>query len=197
MRKILAVLIAGLLIISLGCSEDDSDEYDSGIKIIMPLTIGNQWTYHNFTQDTLDVQRDTTLSDLNIYKDTIIESVHWYITTDNYPYKIGSLITHKDDGLWVYGLTPYLMIKYPADIFDTWSSPGGEYEYKMVAKGVILTVPAGTFSCYKYRGRPNDTEDSTLLYYAPGYGLIKSRFWPDNGTKDEHITELYEMILIR
>jgi hypothetical protein len=36
-----------------------------------------------------------------------------------------------------------------------------------------------------------------LHYYAPGYGLVKSRFWPDNGTGEEHITELYDMILIR
>ena len=195
MKKILAVLIAGLLILSIACSEDDDSE--PVIREIMPLNIGNQWSYRSFVQDSLGNQSDTSLFDLIIYNDTVIDNIHWYITTDEYPYKVGSLIGHNDDGLWAYGPPPYLIIKYPADIFDTWSAPGGAYEYRLIAKGVILTVPAGTFSCYKYNSHPSVGEDSTLNYYAPGYGLVKSRFWPDNGTKDEHITELYDMILIR
>ncbi|MBN1213218.1 MAG: hypothetical protein JXA92_11645 [candidate division Zixibacteria bacterium] len=195
MRKIIALLLAGLLIIPFGCSDDDDD--DTSIKVIMPLAVGNQWSYRSFVQDSLGVQRDTTLLDLTIYNDTVINDIHWYITTDEYPYKVSSLIAHRDDGLWAYGPPPYLIIKYPAEIFDTWTTPGGAYEYKLTAKGVILTVPAGTFSCYKYISHASGSEDSTLNYYAPGYGLIKSRFWLDDGTKEERITELYDMILIR
>ena len=198
MRKILALLLIGSLLFSFGCSDDDSGtEYESGIKIIMPLAIGNHWSYYNYILDTLGNLHDTTLQDLNIYKDTVIESVHWYITTDEYPYKVGSLLANKDDGLWVYGSTPYLIIKYPAEVYDTWSAPGGAYTYSLLAKGVIIIVPEGTFSCYKYLSRASESEDSTLLYYAPGYGMIKSHFWPDDGTKNELITELYDMVITR
>ncbi|MDD3731859.1 MAG: hypothetical protein PHU88_05730 [candidate division Zixibacteria bacterium] len=197
MNKILIYLFTVLFLLLTACSDDNDNNDDSDIEMIMPLNIGNQWSYLNFVKDTLGVQRDTTYSDLNIYKDTVINDIHWYITTDEYPYKVSSLIAHRDDGLWAYGPPPYLIIKYPADIYDTWSSPGGAFEYKLTAKGVILTVPVGTFSCYEYSSHPTQGDDSTLIYYAPGYGLIKSRFWPDDGTRNEHITELTGMILIR
>jgi len=195
-KTIILICLLALLILS-GCDNDKSTNDNPEIGVIMKLSVGNTWTYESTRIDTLGniLEIDTVAT--VIYRDTLIESERWYIKSDEVPLKVNSMLTHRNDGLWISGPLPYLLIKYPADINDTWTDANGYHRYWLRAKGVIASVPMGTFSTYKYLSIPTDafSADSTLLYYAPGYGLVKSRYWPETPSREEHRLELIDMDL--
>jgi len=197
MKKTIILICLFTLLILSGCDDDKTTNDNPEIGVIMKLSVGNTWTYESTRIDTLGniLSIDTIFT--HIYRDTVIDNVRWYVTTDEVPMKVNSMLTHRDDGLWTCGPPESMLAKYPANINDTWTDANNYNRYWLKAKGVIAAVPMGTFSTYKYLSIPNDaySADSTLIYYAPGYGPVKSRFWPETPSREEYRLELIEMAL--
>lgn len=195
-RAILCLCVLALLAAA-GCDDDSSTNDNPEIGIIMKLAVGNRWTYEITLLDSLGNILSVDTDYTHIYRDTTINNERWYVISDESPLKVNSMLTHRDDGLWACGPPESMLAKYPADIYDTWTDGNGYHRFWLRAKGVTVTVPKGTFSTYKYVRKSSDGlgPDSCLFYYAPGYGQVKSRFWPDDDDRVEYRTELIDMVL--
>ncbi|MFZ5980471.1 MAG: hypothetical protein ACOYVF_07540 [Candidatus Zixiibacteriota bacterium] len=196
MKKTIVWLFLLILLTGAACN-DKSNNDNPEITSIMKLAVGNVWTYESSRIDSLGIVLSVDTLDITIYRDTVINTETWYITSDETPLKVNSMLIHRDDGLWICGPPESMLAKYPADINDTWTDGSDANRFWLKAKGVVATVPKGTFSTYKYLTRPTDvySADSALLYYAPGYGMVKSRQWTASSNREELRLELIEMVL--
>lgn len=162
--------------------------------IIVPLSVGNQWIYlvtdstspsGRFITDTLitRITHDTTIENEKWY---VVENTsHPFIPTDNVKKYSSALWINRADGNWVgpYGpgmsFSPYLSIKYPSSVNDSWQLPRWADSYPLVTLTVISTntpvdVQAGHFTCYEIEYRDSVTAVPSRAYYAINIGFIKS-----------------------
>ncbi len=212
MKKYL-LLVFCLGIISCKSSTDTGTQNQT---VIMPLAIGNTWIYldngydsngHLFVPSTYDT---LLISDTITYgKDILYKPQNRLI-----------YYTNKANGLWVrYDLAPseeIFFAKYPAkdgDIFrrdslivTKESSPDplgltiGNFIVSSTTESV--TVPAGTFVCYKYNADYYDTTSHQLVdrvnsFYAPNVGRIKSEdFHLDSATQILKLLQSSELMKV-
>jgi len=159
--------------------------------VIMPLALGNTWIYIDHGYDSNGHLIVPSPSDTLLINDTITYGKDvLYIPRDRKIYYI-----NKADGLWIrydFDSKEIFQAKYPTKVGDIYrhdsyiltkeSSPDplGEVaaDYIVSSTTESVTVPAGTFICYKYNADYYDTASHQLLdrfntFYAPNVGLIK------------------------
>lgn len=157
---------------------------------MLPITIGNSWTY----QDTVYGSGNEYVLD-QTFSITIISSVvingKKYATFDD---MLSSPTRNDALGTWTLRLdstrTEYLEFKYPGSLgdvfdFDTTTTPttngGTQVVYghaQIITTDTLITVPAGTFHCYGYEYDYFTMQDGKLYskdlsYCAPNVGCIK------------------------
>jgi len=197
-KLILTFLILGLI----GCgekSETDTTEATTQTRVgkaeILPLEIGTSWIYEVSALDTtvndLRVIKTDTFS---IIRDTVISGSRWFEVNG-----LGgemAYATNWKEGLYYArpGGEPFLWIKYPAEVGDTFTSMIGEIEANtvMAGTGLEMKVPAGDFFCHKYIQKVGPMEMTTNYYLAPGVGLVKLEIRNRTGT-----SSLFEYELIK
>lgn len=179
----------------------------------MPLAIGNTWIYidngydsngHLIAPSPFDTLQ---ISDTISYGKDIL-----YIPRNRDIY-----YTNKADGLWVrYGFAfseDIFFAKYPANIGDIFrhnsfvitkeSSPDplgvATADFIVSSTTESVTVPAGTFICYKYNADYYDTASHQLLdrfntYYAPNVGMIKEEdFYLDSASQTLKLAQSHQL----
>ncbi len=180
--------------------------------VIMPLAIGNTWIYLDNGYDSNGHLIVPSRLDTLLINDTITYGKDvLYIPQNRKIYYY-----NKTDGLSIrYNFAPEetLFAKYPAkagDIFrhDSYiltkeSSPDplglAAADYIVSSTTESVTVPAGTFICYKYNADYYDTTKHQLLdryntYYAPNVGMIKSEdFHLDSATQTLMIAQTSQL----
>lgn len=124
----------------LGCNKNDNpvNPDENNIGVIMPLTVGNQWTYIDSTFDENGFLTSVDSSKLGItgktniiYNGQSLEVFYWnWIDPDNNQPDDGKwLCRNETEGLYFYGgrfldsnfvLGKTLSRKYPVNIGDTW-----------------------------------------------------------------------------
>lgn len=138
MRKLQLLLIVVILLFS-GCKSDNPvDPNEESINVIMPLQVGNQWTYIDSTFDENDALVYVDSLKLGIIGKTNIKHegenidlFHWsWISNEGgIPYGDQRLARNENDGLSFFGKRildenyvhgKSLEIKYPAAVGDTW-----------------------------------------------------------------------------
>ncbi len=172
-------LISSLLYI--GCS--DTTEPSETTELI-PLKVGNQWILENFHSPGSGLPDETTYDTLQIVGTTQSGDITYYNFTNNsskdtsYIYQKGNDYYSLDGSRIDYGYT------YPAEVGkvnyrDTLYWPGDTVivTYFLAEKDHPVSVPAGTFTCYKYQVDYRYTNDGSLYrqnfsYIAPGIGPI-------------------------
>lgn len=155
--------------------------------VIMPLAIGNTWIYHTGRgTDIIKIPTDDTIR---------LVSKFSYAGNTTFVNQYGAYYTNRSDGLWItYPAFSYeiLSANYPANqgnifrrdtlILTDESSPdpiGIAISNVFVDSiGEIVTVPAGTYPCYKYNSDIRDTNTNQILtrintFYSVNFGLIK------------------------
>jgi len=183
MKRIVLSLIV-ITLIGCGGNKDESDSDTSksvietrvGMTKILPLEVGTKWIYQVSGFDTTVNQlRPFKVDTFNVAGDTTINHVVWYEI-----YGLGgdhALATNLGDGLYYahFGYQPFLFVKYPINVGDTFSSNIGQIHAitQLVADDIELHVPAGDFYCYKYAQAAGPQKVMTNYYFAPGVGLIK------------------------
>ena len=165
------VFLLSVLLI-LGCSDEVVNHKRS---VIWPLAIGNQWTLEtcefNYAGDTLSFDTLT----LEVVRDTVINSERWFIIYVNGSYDPElPPVTNKADGGWQVDSLgqEWMSAKYPAVVNDSFQ--WGDQMCYVDSINEIVTVPAGDFTCYRYRRTDiGSTDPRSLMYLSPDRGLVK------------------------
>ena len=128
---------------------------------IIPLAAGNKWVYNIKVFDSTNAQIYVSVDSSWVERDTTLDNQLWYILVDeDGPFQIAA---NHDDGYYARDVTlasgttdidsvgeAYLSAKYPVNAGETFSNKTG-FVTKVLATDDSVTVPAGSFSCYKYK----------------------------------------------
>ena len=170
------IFILFLAVIFVGCNND------SNPPVIMPLKIGNQWTYENtlFATNIYPIMRDTLIT--KIVGDTIYQNEEWFKTSDNWYY------SNRSNGAFLTFLPykPSLIAKYPCFVGDTFYCEGYNTFKKVISTNGVVATSLGSFICIQYRHTGIDLSSNTSWYidefYCPNYGLIREDYYHMNAS---------------
>ena len=176
---ILSCVLLASIFLTAGCTKDDNpvNQNDSS-SVLMPLNVGNQWTYQNTMVDSSGVVRFSSTIIYKIFRDTLIQNEKWYLYgTNTTP---SAWMANRADGLWIMPAPGNISqsrvwYKYPANVNDSWIVFNAAVT--LAAANISLTVPLGTFSCLQYT--VSDTSSGAgleTIYFAPGKGIIKFEY---------------------
>jgi hypothetical protein len=185
-KKAFAIILLVGILLNAGCKKNDNPIGPDNENAIMPLNLGNQWTFQMTSLDSLGnvTQRydngrmvdNVTIGSLIVSRDTMIQNERWYFFGPSST--ASTLLTNRSDGLWMMTLgqvswAPGLFAKYPAHLNETWLGPDSS-TIKLTAGNITLTVPQGTFTCLQYSHLSKYNGDVTYtMYFSPGVGFVK------------------------
>lgn len=172
------------------CSNNnDTSGNGSKMDVIMPLAIGNSWTYEVQPADSADGV--PMFTDSVIGFDTI-NGVQWALVqrsslASSFFYRDASDGLHKVETYDTAGIFDNLLAKYPAQTGDSYTDSlwifyhnGGDTNWKVMPGSATTTVlsinesvsvPAGTFHALKYEYLPSLSYPEQ--YYVPGIGMVE------------------------
>ena len=186
-NKIILVIIIGF-IVTIGCTDSSMNPvqpYDTS-KGIVPLAVGNTWVRFGTSYNKSFTDSSTSYDTMRITRDTLINGVKWYFLSSSSE----QIISNQLDGLYFYfaDLGPSIWLKYPANQ-NYIVMVQGNTSLKVANSDTIITVPAGTFHCYRYdydiKPSSEGQDGAKLVYYvSPNNGFIKyeTYFIPKNTT---------------
>jgi hypothetical protein len=166
-------------------------------KVIIPLKVGNQWTYRITTFDSSGHTMFYGSLVLSIVNDTVIQNERWFLWNDG-----GALYTNRRDGYWLFNNGASLLyVKYPA-------SKGDIYRYgtdslyapitRIISIDSLIAVPMGIFSCFVHEWR-EITGDyiSSVSFYSPNIGLIREDlFFPPLSGHNSYLAGRLELVAL-
>ena len=162
-----------LLLSILSCKKDDDlGGAQSAGSTIMPLKVGNSWTYRVTAYDTTGVL-PFSIPDavFHITRDTTIGNEKWFRFDDGW-------VANRGDGLWSLSNSgqPYLGYKYPASVNDSYTAMS---QIAVVqSTNALVTVLQGQYYCYKYQFSALDGRTVySYQYCAPNVGVVKFEFF--------------------
>lgn len=180
--SVLLLLAAVLFSINGGCKKDDNPVGGNGSSVnsIMPLIVGNSWTFidSSFTDNGVFERADTSrlaiTGKTNIsYQDTNIEVYYWDWVDESNGQSTGIkfLCGNDDNGFNFYGgeyldsmmvLGQYLFLRYPVEPGEQWDwikiSYQGDSLFIIEDTNKVTCISVneqfktaqGTFNCYVY-----------------------------------------------
>jgi len=174
----ISVLLMGPGIVS--CTGDDNDD-DGPTGIVMPLSIGNSWTYsYNSAQigtGTFTMKGTGTQTVLGVEATRIDYSGSFY---DGMGYWI--LLRNDSDGLNFYGDAfngivnlPDLWCKYPCSTGDTWqtSGQGAVVNWVVISTDETITVNGVSYSTIHVTGVTQGSGSVAEHWWALNIGEVK------------------------
>ncbi len=167
--SILVALLAGTMIVG-GCGDDDPAA-PSPSALLVPMAMGNQWTYAAQEYDTNAQLRDSKTVINTVIADTMIKGERWYFVNDDRatPTKTTS------EGVYYWdteAATARLYLASPAMAGSSYTK--GNQRYTVAAPSSSVTVPAGTFNAVQILATDSNIPSiSSMLWVAPGVGLVK------------------------
>ncbi len=177
-------------------------------SVIMPLAINNEWAYIDVFGGggSIFIENTDTLSFISTF---VFGSDTVYVSP------VETYYANRSDGLWTetFGSSVQTLIaKYPAqpgDIFGHDSFiitvpsdpvPNDTLNAQILVDSInaVVTVPAGNFTCYKYRADYYGTKHLLVYrqndYYSVNTGLIKREsFWLDSASQQLKLNESYQL----
>jgi len=169
---------------------------------ILPLKLGNSWTYSTRTRtirwaEDRNGPGDTTYQSnsktINVTTSINWHSQKWYGVDGSFALPFWEIsyrkIGNRKDGLFYLSIngsvgTENLILRYPGQKGDYWSVP--DVDVRIVSTDASIITPSGTYQdCYQYYAfhimGPTDT-----MSYKPGIGMVYSLgdflfppFWDD------------------
>jgi hypothetical protein len=132
---------------------------------ILPLKIGNSWTYRVSTFDSAGAVQSIDTLTRTVLRDTMIQAQQWYITSFG-------IYRNASDGLWsLYYGAPILNLKFPSAVSDTFMVTGNTIIIQSTNEPKL--TPVGTLSCYDYLMIiPSYGGFQTHIYSSPGNGWV-------------------------
>lgn len=182
------VFFASLFILSLlftpGCKEDDVVNALSNLIFSAP-SVGNRTNYRMISGPDTNSTYYEVLQKLpnDIYRVKQVttwqfsppetDTLYWKVTTNEWT-EVSDAVGTKT-GMRLFSdmelNKEYFHILLPNNrygVMDTMS-------YKLTSKSESVTVPAGTFTCFKivWKGTGSSHIPETSIFYSPGHGMVK------------------------
>jgi hypothetical protein len=180
--KFIRFLLGGMFTLStiFGCKKDSSPIVPPNpTPVIMPVEIGNRWVRQITLYDTSGVPFYSGIDSIIVLRDTLISNKRCFVL----PLKGAErVLSNQSDGLsWYLGTFGWgLEYKYPGLPGDSFYYIGSDAVSRIVATDSVLTVPAGTFSCYHYSTFINPSypiHGRLEEYVAPNLGFVQSEWF--------------------
>ncbi|MDD4052205.1 MAG: hypothetical protein PHR28_09960 [candidate division Zixibacteria bacterium] len=176
-RKILAaILIAGSALIA-GCSNTvDSGGVTAIDNGIMPLHIGNSWTYERSVRDNPNDPFTIDTITVRINRYPMRDHEIWY---EPYGYPWRELWTNRGDEFWVwpYSDAPYKFANHRLMYSDTWAGPSDECGVFLLYNAGYYDIPAKGAFLYDYiftcSGEPDNMRST--YRFVPHLGIADVR----------------------
>ena len=152
-----------------GCTKSNPAGPSPSNSEIVPLTMGNAWTYRSIIYSPADsVLGDGPLSIL-VNRDTTISGIHLF--------SFWGWAAEGDSGLTTYTDGHFtLYLKYPIDKGATYYASGWGFTVLVSTIDTTITVPAGSFNCIDYQFYAQGYLDAE--YFAcPRVGVVKEVFY--------------------
>ncbi len=210
MRKLdflllICIVVSAILLASCECSDDDQDE-SVNTDVIIPLAVGNEWTYlytSSTYTDTLRIGITGSMTlDTGDRESRIAYLWSWFDFETGQYSDFSWLRYNTEEGFHSAGgispsdtlLLDYLQLKYPVSKGESWIYPDLEYDYIedewivndtleafCTAVDTLVSTPAGDFSCVEvtlcYLGTTPGEYYVQRFYYAPKIGYIGFRLF--------------------
>ena len=205
MSRFLPIL---LLIIAIGCKKDEPipikgvlfDGLFTGPKVTdyFPSAPGSYWVYQRYNVDTNGNTTAIGSTDtVTVLKDTVVAGEIFTIY-DHSKYSSNDL--YRDSGDYIIdtnGTIHFSSTNYQ-DVLDQWVLGPLEMKYKMSDSALVVSVPAGTFETFNFKGtftrEPAWQCGKTVCYfdnqYALGVGKIRwSGYYTSPGPCISHLED--------
>jgi len=189
--RLLSILIA-LLILSCNKKEPTLCNVNNNEKVTdyYPLTVSSYWIYNEYIIDSNQVEFIDAVDSSYISKDTLINGKKYYIKNDKFSAGDFYRGCVTDSSNYIIGLGGLKKLSYN-NFTDTLWAETTSYSIsysKMTNNGIIVIVPAGTFTTlkqdiFRYILNPNYIGENPYtdnIYYAKGVGLVKDHFYVNN-----------------
>lgn len=180
-----------------GCDKNDNINEKGEI---IPLKVGNYWTYSNHYFRSSDIESIDSAEGIT-YK------IHKKVKLKNKYYFIFGFFALSDfgiidkEGFWAKGsdilddisldeIIPdslELLFKYPTKVGDKWFCNSYSFFYNtLITKklNVKVNVPAGTFNCVHYQFKNLEKYPQSGFFVSPGIGMIKCEIIMGSTPKD-------------
>lgn len=188
--------------------DDQTDDAASG-SVIMPLKVGNYWTFVDSSFDDVGAFIEADTSTLSITGKKTIEyggaSYEVFLWTwITYGSDHSWLMGNGDGGLYLFGgtspkgdyiLTKSLSIKYPAETGDEWEEYNVMYSSldssfsisdtsltSCTSTDAVLPSPLADFICYRYEYSETFDVSKVMLNAAVGSGNQNAGFGKNRAT---------------
>jgi len=163
----------------LGCKDDNIVEPPIDTSVIVPLKVGNTWTYQFTMSDSLGNVWASFSQSTSIVSDTIISGRQTYV------FSSGDFFWNDDTGFWAQtsGKPPSLVYKYPANVGESYGLLN-----TVICKDSTINTPKGSFKCYGY------TFGIANSYVAPGIGVIKTEYFQNRSNGSTYLFQKEELI---
>lgn len=152
-------------------SEDESTGATTPkeVKVIMPLAVGNAWTFSIRSVVPPSKETTTTAYTVTLTNRSTINAEYWYSSNG------GLMFTNRVSGLWEgsSAASASLYLRYPVSKGETFGvGTGTPMLVHVRSVDSLITIPAGTFPCVVY------TYDDSSRYiehlYAVNVGEVRS-----------------------
>jgi len=158
-------LICLSILVVIGCEKKDSIvNPPEELTEIVPLKIGNQWTFVRTEFDTLgSITRIDTIQ-YKIIEDTLINNQKWF--RQSY---WTVLYRNDEEGFWEYNNEPKLAYKYPAQEGSIFYNNYG-WKVTVISTDTLINTPLGILHCYQYQLDFYGFKTNNFL--SPGFGFV-------------------------
>ncbi|MFH1386452.1 MAG: hypothetical protein ABIH50_02145 [bacterium] len=172
-------LVMFMLVVS-GCSVLQTQSSGGGVSYF-PCNQGYTWTYSSndgYTQIT-SVEGSTSIGSITVQKisSKYMSTSNSTMTSDAY-YRVDGTGVYYHGSPSNYYSTGMQMFAFPLEVGKTWmETTSGANSYKiMVTAKENVTVPAGTFDCYKISmiTKYGTIETSSNVWLGDNVGIVKT-----------------------
>ena len=152
-------------LIIVGCEKEDSiitpPEKPSEL---IPLQIGNQWTFIRTEFDTLGLITKMDTIQYKITEDTLINNQKWF--KQSY-WQV--FYRNDEEGFWEFYSEPKLAYKYPAQEGSKFYNNFG-WEVTVISTDTLINTPLGSLHCYQYQLELYGFKTNNFL--SPVFGFV-------------------------
>lgn len=168
-KKISIVLLIFFSIVISTCSESTNPILppDTEPDELVPLKIGNSWSFKITTYDTLGAIDWIDTLTIFIKKDTVVNNVLWFLQGSNRTMLGQTGFRNDTIGHHVTNFESYsITYPYPAEVGESLDG------FTVTSKDSLIQTNLGKLKCYVYNRYFYDFSYNTI--YSPGIGLIYS-----------------------
>jgi hypothetical protein len=168
-----------LIFAFLGCKEVNMIDPPIDTSAIIPLKVGNTWTYQFTMYDSLGSVWASFPESTSILSDTLINGrkVFLFSSLDYF--------WNEESGFWTQtsGKQPLLVYKYPANVGESYG-----LLITVICKDSTINTPKGIFNCYGY------SSGIANSFVAPEIGVVKREYFQNRADGTAYLFQKEELI---